>query len=245
MNTPPEPWQPPPRSPGPSPWRWWLGLMLALGALIGYLAWRFPDAVSSERDWMRVTYLVALAALVSTGLVARRRPRLKRAARQAAIWLGVGLTLVIGYSFRNELGAIGERVLGELVPHRGVATGGGAITFQPREDGHFVVEAVVDGVPVRFLVDTGASDVVLTLFDARRLGFDPDGLAYTRLYATANGMVRGAPVRLGEVVVGPIRLTGVAASVNESPMNGSLLGLSFLGRLSGYEVRGGALTLRQ
>ena len=57
--------------------------------------------------------------------------------------------------------------------------------------------------------------------------------------------LRGAPVRLGEVVVGPIRLTGVAASVNETPMDGSLLGLSFLGRLDSYEVRGGAPTLRQ
>ncbi len=194
---------------------------------------------------MRITYLVALVALVSTGLVARRRLRLSAAAGHAALWLGVGLMLVVGYSFRHELGAIGERVLGELVPHRGVATGAGAITFQPQENGHFVVEAVVDGVPVRFLVDTGASDVVLTRFDARRLGFDPDGLAYTRLYSTANGVVRGAPVRLGEVVVGPIRLMGVAASVNESLMDGSLLGMSFLDRLGSYEVRDGALTLRQ
>ena len=81
--------------------------------------------------------------------------------------------------------------------------------------------------------------------DARRLGFDPDALAYTQVYSTANGTVRGAPVILREVAVGPIRVRDVAASVNDAPMAGSLLGMSFLGRLSAYEVSNGSLTLRQ
>ncbi len=199
---------------------WRLTLVAAVVALVGFLAWRFPEALSAQGDWVRVFTLVALLALVSGGVVA-------------------------GYSYRAELGDVGERVLGNLLPHRGTEVEGGAVVFRAGSDGHFRIEALVDGAPVRFLVDTGASDVVLSPADARRLGFALEDLAFTRRYATANGVVRGAPVRLGEVVVGPIRLTGVAASVNESPMDGSLLGLSFLGRLGSYEVRGGALTLRQ
>ncbi len=57
--------------------------------------------------------------------------------------------------------------------------------------------------------------------------------------------MRGAPVRLGEIVLGPIRLTDVVASVNEAPMGSSLLGMTFLGRLGGYEVRDDTLTLSQ
>jgi aspartyl protease family protein len=86
---------------------------------------------------------------------------------------------------------------------------------------------------------------MLTPADARRLGFDPATLAYTRVYHTASGMARGAPVTLPEIVIGTIRLTEVRASVSDRDADSSLLGMSFLGRLSGYEVSGDTLTLRQ
>ncbi len=223
----------------------WLALLAAVVALIGFLAWRFPDALAGEDGWMRMVYLVGLLALVASGVVAGRRLRLGDTVKQAAAWVGVALVLVVGYSYRFELTALGARVLGEIMPFRGVETGTGEVAFRAGMDGQFHVEALVDGVNLRFLVDTGASEVVLSRADARRLGFDVDGLAYTRLYSTANGTVRGAPVRLREIVLGPIRLTDVVASVNEVPMAGSLLGMTFLGRLDGYEVRDDTLTLSQ
>ena len=211
-------------------------------ALVAFLAWRYPDAVSSQSDWANVTYLVALLALVSAGVAAGHRVGVPNAAKQAAIWVGVALFLVVGYSFRIELAGIGERVLGNLLPHRGTEVGEGSIAFRVGADGHFRVEAMVDGTPVRFLVDTGASDVVLSPTDARRLGFDFDDLAFTRFYQTANGLVRGAPVRLGEVKIGPIRVSDVPASVNEGELGSSLLGMSFLDRLRYCEFRQGTLT---
>ena len=106
-----------------------------------------------------------------------------------------------------------------------------------------MVEALVDGTALRFLVDTGATDVVLSPADAQRLGFDLSSLSFTQLYNTANGTVRGAPVRLRNVSLGPIQLRDVRASINEAPMRSSLLGMSFLGRLSSFEIRGDSLTL--
>ena len=111
-------------------------------------------------------------------------------------------------------------------------------------DGHFLIEAQVDGRPIAFLVDTGASDIVLTLDDARRLGLDPRTLEYTQRYATANGVVRGAPVVLRELRIGQFRLFDVDASVNEAPLGVSLLGMDFLEQLNGYEVERGRLILR-
>ena len=101
----------------------------------------------------------------------------------------------------------------------------------------------MNGVALRFLVDTGASDVVLGPADARRLGFDVAALDYSRRYRTANGVVFGAPVTLDRVRVGPIALDDVRASVNGAEMARSLLGMSFLGRLKGYEVSDDVLTL--
>jgi clan AA aspartic protease (TIGR02281 family) len=110
--------------------------------------------------------------------------------------------------------------------------------------GHYVIEASVNGAPVTFLVDTGASDIVLTVDDARRIGLQPRTLDYSERYATANGEVRGAPVTLRELRIGQLRLFDVAASVNEAPLGISLLGMDFLEQLSSYEVERGRLILR-
>jgi clan AA aspartic protease (TIGR02281 family) len=110
--------------------------------------------------------------------------------------------------------------------------------------GHYVIEASVNGAPVTFLVDTGASDIVLTLDDARRIGLEPRTLEYTERFATANGEVRGAPIVLRELRIGQLRLFDVDASVNEAPLGISLLGMDFLEQLSSYEVERGRLILR-
>jgi aspartyl protease family protein len=109
--------------------------------------------------------------------------------------------------------------------------------------GHFVIAAEVNGVPITFLVDTGASEIVLTMADARRLGFDPQHLEFTQSFRTANGDVQGAPVRLRELRVGQFSLYDLDASVNAAPLPVSLLGMSFLDRLHGYQVKNGRLVL--
>jgi aspartyl protease family protein len=120
-----------------------------------------------------------------------------------------------------------------------------SVRFTAGQDGHFRVDAMVNGAPVKFLVDTGANIVVLTQADARHIGLDPDGLAYTAKVATANGTAPAAPVLISEIVVGPIRMTDVVAVVDRQNTMTSLLGMSFLSRLQGYEVSAGALTLHR
>ena len=71
----------------------------------------------------------------------------------------------------------------------------------------------------------------------------PPGSATVRSYSTANGIGRGAPVRLDRIMLGPIDLVNVRASINEAAMDRSLLGMSFLNRIGGYQVRGEVLTL--
>ena len=111
-------------------------------------------------------------------------------------------------------------------------------------NGHFVIDAVVEGVPLTFLVDTGATQIVLTLDDARQLGLQPHSLEFSQRFRTANGEVRGAPVRLRELRIGQFSLYDLDASVNEAPLAISLLGMSFLDRLDGYRVEDGRLILR-
>lgn len=122
-------------------------------------------------------------------------------------------------------------------------SGWNRIVVPPGPHGHFSLTARVDGVPVDFLIDTGASAVVLSPDDARRIGLSPEGLRFTRRLATANGTVRAAPVTLRELRIGQLALWRLEALVVEAPMPISLLGTSFLARLASWSVEGGRLYL--
>jgi len=109
--------------------------------------------------------------------------------------------------------------------------------------GHFLIDADVERAKIRFLVDTGATMVVLSPEDARRAGLSEDRLNFSREVSTANGNVRVAPVTLRKFKVGQIVLRDVEAVVNSAPMRVSLLGMSFLRRLDGWQVKGDKLYL--
>ena len=118
-----------------------------------------------------------------------------------------------------------------------------ALTIRASAGGHFLIEADVDGADIRFMVDTGATEVVLTPEDAARIGFDLRARNFTRQFNTAGGVIRAAPVTLRRLRIGQLVLRDVEAWVNETPSHISLLGMSFLKRLDGYEVQGDKLIL--
>lgn len=112
------------------------------------------------------------------------------------------------------------------------------------EDGHYWADAVIEGRAVRVMVDTGASVVALTPADARRLGLQLDAADFTGQVTTASGTVRAAPVSLRAVAVGSARVENVEALVLESGLPHSLLGMSYLGRLSAFTATQTSLTLK-
>ena len=111
-------------------------------------------------------------------------------------------------------------------------------------DGHYWAEANIDGKAVRVLVDTGASVVALTRADALRLGVNPEPEAFTGKVQTASGVVRAAPVQLKTISVAGARVDRVEALVVEQGLEYSLLGMSYLGRLSAFSATPAGLTLR-
>lgn len=119
----------------------------------------------------------------------------------------------------------------------------GAAQLTKGADGHFWAEAAVDGKAVRFLVDTGATAVSLSLADARRLGIDTDKLTYDYSVITADGRTRAASVKLASVAIAGARVRDVDALVIEKGLETSLLGMSYLGRLSRFEATPRALIL--
>lgn len=146
--------------------------------------------------------------------------------------------------------AVGDRPLviaKQPAPDTEAAPGfSGEVRLKADRRGHFVVKGKVDGRPVTFMADTGASIVALTYEDARRAGLSPHSLDFSARVSTANGIAKVAPVVLSRVRIGSITLRDVRAAVaEEGALDINLLGMSFLGRLESFHLRGDELVLNQ
>jgi len=141
----------------------------------------------------------------------------------------------------SQMGAVGGNGWVRLSSLRSEAS---EIEIPISPDGHFHTRVLVNGEAIDFLVDTGATSVALTREDARRIGLDVDSLQYRVPVRTANGMTYQAPVVLEELKIGLLSVRNVRGGVNRGRMSKSLLGMTFLRRLRGYEVVGDRLLLR-
>jgi aspartyl protease family protein len=244
----PGPWGQPVPPPGPHKrprlgLYLWLGVMVAAGLLLLGLNRWFPDGESPLGDPGLVQTLGFLV-LASSSLLFLREFNLKQTVRNILLWLAVGLVLVLGFSFQNELGDLALRLRGALIPGYAVQTGTREVTLSEGEDGHYHVYGTINGVKIRFLIDTGATDIVLDPTDARRIGLKLEDLNFNRPFGSANGIGHGAGVVVDELVIGPVRFARVPVSVNGARMGSSLLGMAFLKRLKSYSFSGGKLILR-
>ncbi len=118
------------------------------------------------------------------------------------------------------------------------------LVLRASQNGHFTVEAAIDGTPIEFMVDTGATTVVLSPADAARVGLEPDSLTYNAVFETGNGHTSVALITLDRLTIGSLDLYDVPAAVITKPMSMSLLGMSALEQLDGYEVDGDQMILR-
>ena len=169
----------------------------------------------------RLVYLgIILLALLGWVLV-EYRGRLGFAARSALAWAMIFVGAMAGYGLWGD-------IRGQILPRQTI-TETGQIEVPRAEDGHYYLTLTIDGTEIEFLADTGASSVVLSDSDARKLGIEPDQLAYLGEAETANGMVLTADVSIKNIELGPFFEEKITASVTKGAMEGSLLGMDYLG----------------
>lgn len=184
-----------------------------------------------------LAFLGLLGAAIAGSYFMSQRGNLGKTAQQAAVWglIFVGVIAAVGMwgdirntvSPRQQIDAAGEIVL-------------------PRQpNGHYYLTLDVNDVPVDFVVDTGASQIVLSQEDAARVGIDPASLRYLGVANTANGQVRTAPVWLDRISLGEMQDFEVPAVVNDGQMDGSLLGMTYLDSFDTIQIRNGELILQR
>jgi aspartyl protease family protein len=159
------------------------------------------------------------------------------------MYLSLFFVLILGYSYRHDFSDAWQRVSGELNPARPISKSGNEVALRRSSDGHFYVEASINGSDMRLLADTGASVIALSVEDAESAGIDVDQLNFNLRVSTANGQAVAARVTIDEVRVGSIVRNDVSALVGRG-LGASLLGMSFFNTLSKFEIENDELVLR-
>ena len=185
----------------------------------------------------RLIYLGLLGLALVGWLWVENRRSAGRAAKHALAWamIFVGVIAAVGLwtDVKDDV----------WLPRQSVMGDGETISVPRAGDGHYYLSLDLNGEPVTFVVDTGASDIVLTREDATRVGIDPATLRFSGRATTANGVVATARARVDEVALGPIVDRGLPVSVNDGEMRESLLGMTYLNRFERIEFSGGRLLL--
>jgi aspartyl protease family protein len=166
--------------------------------------------------------------------------------------LGIGAVAVLNYaSIRSvvigsvETQAAGAKQAGRVGEESRRSTSNSA-ELRAGHNGHFVTDADVNGRAITVMVDTGASMVALTYADARAIGVAPSPREFTQRVSTANGVARVAPVMLDRIQIGDVTVRNVqAAVVEDGKLSTTLLGNTFLSKLSRYEMRNGRLVMEE
>jgi aspartyl protease family protein len=192
----------------------------------------------SADDIASLIYLGLLLLVLSVAFLLASRGRMGVVLTQAAVWVLIFLGVIAAYGLWPEIEAA-------IRPRQAtVVTEEGAAVEVPRAiDGHYYLTLEVNGAPVEFTVDTGATDVVLSRDDARAAGIDPDDLVFLGTALTANGEVRTARIRLRELALEGTVDRDVPAVVTDGDLRSSLLGMAYLGRFDRIEISGDRLLL--
>ena len=190
-----------------------------------------------SNDLPRLVYLGILLIAVGGWVFAETRQSMGKSLRMLMAWGLLFFGLIAGYG-------LWEDVRRDIAPRQTVLQDGSEIQVPRGRGGHYFLDVNVAGTPITFIVDTGATDVVLTLDDARAIGLDPDNLPFLGSAQTANGPVKTAFTTVDFMSVGPVRYDRVQVAVNGGEMRESLLGMSFLSRFDKIEIGRDGLVLK-
>jgi len=191
-----------------------------------------------ENDFARLIYLSVLVVAILGSVLISRRGAYGKMFRQAGVWLLIFMGLVAIVASWQDIRQSGQTMSFQQSED-------GAIIIPKEIDGHFHLTVTINDRPIEFLVDTGASDIVLTRKDAARVGFDPNRLDYWGMANTANGTVRLATIRLETVRLGEFIDKNIRASVNKAPMEKSLLGMRYLSKFRAIEISNDQMILKR
>jgi aspartyl protease family protein len=231
-----------------------LAVGLALGLAVLFGGSDVTDRLGEDGVVARMLAALGVLVLISGGMFSGLTANAGQAFRYLVIWAGIVVALYATYQLliaprtASASATPPEISLNAAAMNQPVDPNypiGKAAALRKADDGHYWAEAEINNTRVRLMVDTGASIVALTKLDAQRMGLKPDTLKYDMRISTAGGERKGAAVTLPSIQIGRVTVTDVEAVVMDEDLEQSLLGMSFLSRLSRWEVSPQSIIIRQ
>ena len=196
--------------------------------------------MSGGGDALSFVYLLGVLLLVGSAVVAQRIP-LGRGVKMAAAWILIFAAVFVVFTLKDDFGRLGRRIMSETT---GVEQGpAGELRIKKSEDGHFWVDARLNGTETRFLVDSGATVTAISPETAARAGIEATG-HYPVLVETANGVIEARRARAQALAIGTIVRTDFPVHIGSAAGETNLLGMNFLSTLSSWRVEGEWLVLK-
>jgi aspartyl protease family protein len=179
--------------------------------------------------------------LLVSSLAARRLP-LGYIAKAGLAWIAIFAALFAIFSFRFEFINIWERVKADISGAAGQSISGEAIELRRQDDGHYWIMVDINGRPVRFMVDSGATMTAINATTAQEVGVETDG--YPIVLSTANGRVAAKRATVRSLAVGPHKIENHSVVVSESFGDVNLLGMNFLNSMQSWRVEANVMVLQ-
>jgi aspartyl protease family protein len=190
----------------------------------------------SGDDFGNLIYLVILGGVIAFWFFTASRTSMNKVLQQLAVWALIFIGVIAAYGMWSDIRQT-------VVPQQSIVQGGERIELPRARDGHYYAVALVNDVAIRFVVDTGATGVVLRKADAEKAGIELENLAFLSEAMTANGKVRIASVRTDSFGFEGAQIPRFRVDVNEGQMSQSLMGMSYLQTFERIEIAGGMLVL--
>lgn len=222
-----------------------LFFFIGIGCIVLLLLKNFPEAMDNSNNQLSLVSTLAILSFLILRL-ANSSLGISSILKQISVWIIIIFIILAGYSYKHELQGVSDQVLANLLPGYGkMSADDQSMIFYAGDNGHFTIAATLnDQAKVNFMLDTGASTVSLTYKDAIALGIDLNSLNYNIPFNTANGMSWGAKYMIDKIQIGSIIVYDVPANISkEGSLDTSLLGMSFLNRLSSFNIKANQLTL--
>lgn len=189
----------------------------------------------TQGEWTNLIYSILLLSMMISSMFIRSTTDNGKKFKNLAIWLVI--ILVVALLYNNRF------LFKNFVPYQAYDTGNNELKITKSNDNHFYIAVNIDNKKILFLIDTGATTTTLTLNDAKKLGIDIDRLNFNVPLNTANGVSFGASTEVYNIKIGDFTIDSMWVIVSKDLDGKSLLGMNFLNKLNGYDIRQDKMTL--
>ena len=196
----------------------------------------------TEDQNINLVFAIGALVLVASALFSRRIG-FGQIVRTALTWVAIFAVFIVGFSYQNEILAVWNRVSGEITGANEQLVVGDSLRIRQSADGHFWVNATVNGLPVRFLIDSGATTTAMTLQTAVSAGIEISESQFPVILSTANGSVEAKRGKIQSLQIGPLIVRELPVVVAEEFGESNVIGMNFLSKLRSWRVEGAEMVL--